>query len=301
MNEVVIISGKGGTGKTILCASFAALAENAVVADCDVDAANLHLLLHPTVQKTHPFYGNKTARILQENCSQCRECLNHCRFDAVRDEGERIIIDPLSCEGCEVCSRICPAGAAVMEETMAGEWYESKTKYGDFIHARLGIAQENSGKLVTQVRKRSTAVAKNNNRSLVLIDGPPGIGCPVIASLSGTNLALVVTEPTLSGIHDMKRVIKTARHFQTQTACCINKFDLNPRNTEKIETWCQQENVPMLGKIPFDEAVIQITVRGIPLIEGDPSSSVSEKIRDIWEEIRLILNMEVTDHDDQKK
>ena len=227
MKEIVIISGKGGTGKTVLCASFAALAENAAVADCDVDAANLHLLLHPTVKKTHTFYGNKTARIIQENCTQCRECLNTCRFDAILSAGDEISIDPLSCEGCEVCSHICPTEAIVMEETISGEWFESETKYGDFIHARLGIAQENSGKLVTEVRKRSRELAKKNKRELILIDGPPGIGCPVIASLSGTTYALVVTEPTLSGMHDMKRVIETPVIFKlNQPAASINSTSI---------------------------------------------------------------------------
>jgi len=300
MKEIVIISGKGGTGKTVLCASFAALAENAAVADCDVDAANLHLLLHPTVKKTHTFYGNKTARIIQENCTQCRECLNTCRFDAILSAGDEISIDPLSCEGCEVCSHICPTEAIVMEETISGEWFESETKYGDFIHARLGIAQENSGKLVTEVRKRSRELAKKNKRELILIDGPPGIGCPVIASLSGTTYALVVTEPTLSGMHDMKRVIETARHFQTQSACCINKFDINPQNSEKIESWCRQKRIPMLGKIPFDENVIRSTVNGVPLVEMSQSPT-SDKIRNIWTQLNLLLNKETPSHENQKK
>ncbi|MCK4264088.1 MAG: ATP-binding protein [Candidatus Aminicenantes bacterium] len=290
MKQLVIISGKGGTGKTIISACFAVLANKKVVADSDVDAANLYLLLHPEIQETHQFSGGKKARIEPERCTQCGECLDVCRFDAISETHEgTIIIDPISCEGCAVCSFICPVEAIEMKKSISGEWFVSRTKYGHFVHARLGIGEENSGKLVTEVRKKAKEIAEKDNLDFVIIDGPPGIGCPVIASLSGTDLALVVTEPTLSGIHDMERVIQMASHFKTQTACCINKFDINLRNTSQIETWCERNSVPLIGKIPYDEEVTKSLTQGIPFVEYS-TNSASEEIKEIWERLKQILN-----------
>ncbi len=292
MKQLVIISGKGGTGKTIISASFAALAQKKVMADCDVDAANLYLLLHPEIQEEQPFSGGERATVNLERCTGCWNCIDVCRFSAIseREEG-KISIDPISCEGCGICSYVCPAKAITMEKNISGKWFVSQTKYGPFVHARLGIGEENSGKLVTEVRKKARKIAENNNSDLVIIDGPPGIGCPVIASLSGTDMALVVTEPTLSGIHDMERVIQMAHHFRTKTACCINKFDLNLRLSDQIENWCHKNSVPVVGKIPFDESVTKSMVQGIPLIEFS-ENSVSGEIKKVWQRLLKLLSRE---------
>jgi MinD superfamily P-loop ATPase len=285
MKQLVVISGKGGTGKTVIAAAFASLSINKVIADCDVDAANLYLLLHPDVQEVHTFSGGKKAFLLYDQCSLCGECVEPCRFEAISQaEDGRVFIDPVSCEGCGVCSFVCPSKAIEMRDSTSGEWYVSRTKYGPFVHAKLGIGEENSGKLVSEVRRKAAEIGTQNKVDYVIIDGPPGIGCPVIASLSGTNLALVVTEPTLSGIHDMERIVAVARHFQIPTACCINKYDINLENSSRIEAWCQDHSVPLLGKIPYDEEVIRSMVQGYPLTEHTESVA-SEEIHKLW--IRL--------------
>lgn len=284
MKQIVIISGKGGTGKTILSACFAALLENKVLADCDVDAANLHLLLHPEIKETHSFFGLDKAKIDPEKCTGCGECERVCRFDAISEiQGATFFVDRISCEGCTVCSLICPAEAIQMEETKAGEWYLSQTAYGPFVHAKLGIGEENSGKLVTEVRKNVKEWAETNGMDKVILDGPPGTGCPVIASLSGVDLALVVTEPTPSGFHDMKRVIQVARHFGIKTACCINKYDLNVLNTSQIQDWCKKESIPLLGNIPYDESVTASLIQGVPFVEYS-NNSTANAIKNLCEQ-----------------
>lgn len=293
MKQLVVISGKGGTGKTVISASFATLAQKKVMADCDVDAANLYLLLHPETQEEHSFSGGKKAIVDLEKCTGCGNCIDVCRFTAVdeREDG-KIAIDPISCEGCGVCSYICPVEAIRMVNNISGKWFVSRTKYGPFVHARLGIGEENSGKLVTEVRKKAKEIAEKNHLDLVIIDGPPGIACPVISSLSGTDIALIVTEPTLSGIHDMERVIRVAQHFRTQAACCINKFDLNLRISRQIESWCQANSVPVVGKIPFDEVVTRSLIQGIPITEFS-ENSISEEIKKIWQHLLTLFSTEV--------
>ncbi len=289
MKQLVIISGKGGTGKTIISASFAALAQRKVMADCDVDAANLFLLLHPQTQEAHQFSGGMKARVELEKCTGCGECLDVCRFSALSmSEVGEVMIDPISCEGCAVCSYICPVEAIIMDSNISGEWFVSQTKYGPFVHARLGIGEENSGKLVAEVRKKAKEIAEAKKLDLIIIDGPPGIGCPVIASLSGTSMALVVTEPTISGIHDMERVIQMAHHFGIQTACCINKYDLNLGNAEQIEKWCQKNSIPLVGKIPFASVVTESMVQGIPLTEF-AKNSASQAITTMWQKLQELL------------
>jgi MinD superfamily P-loop ATPase len=288
MKQLVVISGKGGTGKTIIAGSLAALARKKVMADCDVDAANLHLLLHPEIQETHLFSAGIKARLHPENCTRCGECVRVCRFSAIKDKEGEIIIDPLSCEGCAVCSYVCPEEAIRMEKNTCGEWFVSKTQYGPFVHARLGVGEENSGKLVSEVRKKAKEIAEQMSLDFVIIDGPPGTGCPVISSLSGTNLALVITEPTLTGIHDMERVIQVAHHFKIQTACCINKYDLNLRNSLLIENWCRENSTPLISKIPFDEEVTHSMVQGIPLVEYTQSPA-AEEIRNLWEKLMKLF------------
>jgi MinD superfamily P-loop ATPase len=289
MKQVVVISGKGGTGKTVISACFAALSRNAVLADVDVDASNLHLLLHPEIQERHVFKSGQKARIDAEKCTGCGLCLPVCRFDAlVEDDMGRVSVDSFSCEGCGVCFLVCPVQAVEMEIPISGEWYVSKTKYGPFVHARLGIAEENSGKLVTEVRKKAKEIAEREGRDLLIMDGSPGIGCPVIASLTGTDLALVVTEPTPSGRHDMERTVELANHFKIPTACCINKYDLNHNNSDGIERWCRTQSIPVVGKIAFDPAVMESVVRGIPYVEYAKNSSAQE-IRDMWLSLSNLL------------
>lgn len=290
MKQLTVISGKGGTGKTVLTASFAALASKAVIVDCDVDAANLYLLLHPQVRETRRFSGGKKAELIRERCTGCLECLSACRFDAVSaNQNGPIEIVPFSCEGCGVCASICPYDAIKMVPNVSGEWFVSETRYGPFVHARLKIAEENSGKLVAEIRKKAIELAEKNGSKLILIDGPPGIGCPVISSLSGADMALAVTEPTLAGIHDLKRVIQTARHFGIKTACCINKFDLNLENSNDIASWCKDHSVPLIGTIPYDTSVTQAMVQGVPPVEYAGCNSASQ-FKKTWDETQSLLN-----------
>jgi len=300
MRQILVISGKGGTGKTIIAASFAALAKNAVAADCDVDAADLYLLLHPEIKERHKFKGLPRAEISQDRCTGCGRCYDICRFDAVQkkhncktaapqNQTTHFFIDHQSCEGCKVCYYACPEEAIDMEENISGEWFISETKYGPMVHARLGIAEENSGKLVTIVRENASSIAVKRNLDFVIVDGPPGIGCPVIASLSGVDIALVVTEPTLSGIHDMERVIDVAKHFGVKAVCLINKYDINLENSGSIEDWCKKNKIPVLGKIPFDNSVSESIVKGIPIVEY-MHNMVTRRIKEVWQEISEIAS-----------
>jgi MinD superfamily P-loop ATPase len=286
MKQLVVISGKGGTGKTVVSASFAALARNAVLADVDVDASNLHLLLRPDIRERHVFVSGRKARVNPEVCTGCGVCLSVCRFGALTagDDG-KARVDPFSCEGCDFCFHVCEPAAIVMEPCVAGEWFLSTTRFGPLVHASLGVAQENSGKLVTEVRKKAREVGEREGRELLIMDGSPGIGCPVIASLSGADLALIVTEPTPSGVHDMGRIVDLCRHFKIRTVCGINKFDLNTANSERIEAWCGERSIPVVGKIPFDPEVMESVVRGVPLVESSQGAA-AESIRKMWEKVR---------------
>ncbi|MBN3039429.1 MAG: ATP-binding protein [Candidatus Omnitrophica bacterium] len=281
MKQIVVISGKGGTGKTILTGAFAALAENKVMADCDVDAADLHLLLSPEIEQRHQFKSGFTAKIDKKLCKECGRCVAACRFNAISED---FVVDPISCEGCAFCKFICPAEAVIMQENIAGEWYISRTRFGSLVHAKLGIAEENSGKLVALVRQKAKELAQKEDADWVIIDGAPGIGCPVIASLSGIDCALVVTEPTLSGLHDADRVIKVARHFSVPVALVVNKFDLNTQMSEEIESYCHKNNIELIGKISFDEDVVKALVEGKTIIEY-PSKGAKEQIIQIWEKL----------------
>lgn len=281
MKQIVIISGKGGTGKTILTASFASLAKSKVMADCDVDAADLHLLLHPTIIESHEFSGGKTANIDKEICIRCGKCIELCRFDAINDD---FAVDPILCEGCKLCSYICPVDAITMQDNASGNWFISDTKYGPLVHAKLNIAEENSGKLVTKVRQIAKGIAEDKNMDYVIIDGPPGIGCPVIASLTNVNTAVIVTEPTLSGVHDMKRVFEIASHFNANTKVVINKYDLNLDITKNIKEICEKEDIDVVGLIPFSRQVNESIVKGIPVVEY-MQNDVSKEIISIWEKV----------------
>ncbi|MBD3272552.1 MAG: P-loop NTPase [Elusimicrobia bacterium] len=281
MKQITIISGKGGTGKTVITASFAALADHAVFADCDVDAANLHLILQPTIKEQHEFKSGMTAYIDSHRCTRCGKCLSCCRFDAIQPD---YMIDAVACEGCAFCSFICPVGAITMKENISGEWFVSDTRFGPLVHAHLGVAEENSGKLVSQVRTKAQEIAEQKKSDLVIIDGAPGIGCPVIASISGIDLAIVVTEPTLSGLHDAQRVIRVAQHFNVPVQIVVNKFDLNKSIFKKIQKYCRDNHIEILGGLPFDESVVHATVQGKTIIEhGSPL--IAQSLRNVWDKI----------------
>ncbi|MFP4473219.1 MAG: ATP-binding protein [Candidatus Omnitrophota bacterium] len=282
MKQIVVISGKGGTGKTVVTASLAALADHAVMADCDVDAADLHLLLEPDVQSAGEFRSGATAVIDQEKCVQCGQCRAVCRFDAISTD---LVVDPVGCEGCAFCHYVCPAGAITMQENHSGAWYISQTRFGTMVHAKLGVAEENSGKLVSLVREKAKALAQEQGSDWIIIDGSPGIGCPVIASLSGADCALVVTEPTLSGMHDALRVMDVAKHFGILSKVVINKYDLNPDVTDKIIRACQDNGAEVIGHVPFDKTVVKAMVEGKTIIEGG-SGPAEQGIRRVWERIK---------------
>jgi len=284
MKEVVVLSGKGGTGKTSIVGCFAALAQSKVLADCDVDAADLHLLLNPSIKEERGFWSGQVAVIDEEKCTQCDLCQELCRFDAITD----LKVDPVSCEGCGFCSQACPAEAITMRENLSGQWFISDTKYGPLVHARLGIAQENSGKLVALVRQQAKQIAERDGLDYIVSDGPPGIGCPVISSLSGASLALLVTEPTLSGIHDLERVLGVCRHFGIPALVCINKYDLNEDNTRQIGNYCLKQGIEVAARIPFDNAVTEAIVQGLPVVEYS-QGRVTQEIKSLWQRINGAL------------
>jgi MinD superfamily P-loop ATPase len=285
MKELVVISGKGGTGKTSLTASLAVLAERPVIADCDVDAADLHLVLGPQVRERHEFLSGRQAVIRPADCIRCGACLAHCRFHAVTMDGPgagdaAFSIDPVLCEGCGACVRFCPAGAIDFPERLCGEWMISETRCGPMVHARLGVAAENSGKLVSTVRREARHIAEQNGHSLVIVDGPPGIGCPVIASVTGASLVLVVTEPTVSGEHDLDRVLALARHFDVPAAVCVNKWDINPKMARQIESRTRQKGARAVGRVRYDPAVTQAQIQQRAAVETD--APAADDIRQIW-------------------
>jgi MinD superfamily P-loop ATPase len=288
VKEVVILSGKGGTGKTCIGACFAALARNKVMADADVDAANLYILLEPTIRCRESFSGGYTAFIDKGKCVECGDCLNLCRYHAINSD---YLVDPVDCEGCGVCGHFCPAEAIEMRENISGEWFISDTPYGPFVHAKLGIAEENSGKLVTIVRHNARLIAEDKGLDLIIIDGPPGIGCPVISAVTGTDLVLIVTEPTLSGLHDMQRVGELAKHFSIPAAACINKYDLNPEMSEKIREYCKKTGVRLLGMVPYDSMVSKALVEKRIIVEYS-SGSVSAEIEKIWISLAELLGVD---------
>ena len=288
MNQLAILSGKGGTGKTSITACFATLAKKAVIADCDVDAPDLHMLLHPKIIQTQQFQSSKIVNINTKKCSRCGLCQENCRFDAVSDDFK---VDPISCEGCGVCSFICPVNAISLIDRLSGNAYISKTKYGFMSHALLNPGEGNSGKLVTLVRQNAKTIADKKNCEFIIIDGPPGIGCPVIASISGIDACLIVTEPTLSGIHDLERVLELLRHFNVVAFVCVNMYDINSVNTEKISKFCIENQIGVIGKIPFSSTVTKAMVNGKNIVEHSPNSDIAIEITTMWKKIVKLLSL----------
>ena len=284
MKETVVLSGKGGTGKTSIVGSFAVLAKNKALADCDVDAADLCLLLQPTLKEDNEFWSGQVAVIDEEKCTNCRLCEDICRYDAIRD----FKVDPIACEGCGFCYEVCPPEAISMKDCLSGHWFISETRYGPLIHAALGIAEENTGKLVAVVRQNARRIAEERALGHIITDGPPGIGCPVISSLTGANLGLIVTEPTLSGIHDLERVLGVCHHFNIPSLVCINKYDINEDNSRQIENQCRDQGVEVAARIPFDNAVTEAIVRGVPVVEYT-DGRVSREIEALWRRIEQVL------------
>ncbi len=282
MRELVIISGKGGTGKTITTGAFAALAKNKVMADCDVDAADLHLLLQPEIKEEEDFLSGSEAVINKDLCNECGLCRKVCRFDAISED---FVVNPIACEGCDFCANICPQKAITMVKNPKGKQFVSNTKFGPFVHAKLGIGEDNSGKLVSLVRKKANEIGKKLNCDWIIIDGSPGIGCPVIASMGGANCALIITEPTMSGLHDADRIIKTAKHFNVPVKLIINKYDLNSDMSDKIEDYCASNDIALIGKLAFDKTVVEAMVNGKTIIEYAPESEITHKLCDIWNAI----------------
>ena len=279
MKELVVISGKGGTGKTSVMAAFASLAENMVLCDADVDAADLHLLTDPRIQERHAFEAGHKAIIQPERCTRCGLCRDLCRYGAISEDFQ---VDPLDCEGCGVCVHFCGEGAIDFPVNTCGEWFRSDTRFGPLVHARLGIAEENSGKMVTLVRQEARKLADAQGFELILTDGPPGVGCPVIASIGGASAVLIVTEPTVSGKHDMVRVADLAAHFNVPGVVCINKYDLNPEQGQIIEDVAEDKGLKVLGRIPFDPVFTEAMVQAQTVIEYDSLSDACRAIRDIW-------------------
>jgi len=286
VKELVVISGKGGTGKTSLMAAFASLAENKVLCDADVDAADLHLLMDPDIKENHDFQGGNTAVILTDRCIECGLCRDLCRWDAI---SEAFIVDPIECEGCGVCVDFCPEEAIDFPINTCGEWFISSTRFGPMVHARLGIAEENSGKLVALVRQEAKKLAEKNKLDLLITDGPPGVGCPVIASVGGASAVLVVAEPTVSGLHDMERVAQLATHFKVPVMVCVNKFDLNFDQTEAIENLAKENNMTIVGRVPFDPVFTESMVQGQTVLEYVGNSEIRSSINEIWRNIRIQL------------
>ena len=289
MREITIISGKGGTGKTSIVAAFASLAKNAVFADCDVDAADLHLILSPDIKKTTDFIGGKQAFIVSEKCVGCARCKTLCRFDAINYTVQKgFYVDPISCEGCKVCVEFCPAHAIEFRDSINGQWFISDTRFGTLVHAKLGIAQENSGKLVSLIRKEAKRIAQEQNRELMIADGSPGIGCSVIASITGADLIVIVTEPTISAQHDLARIIELIEHFKIPAIVCINKFDINLKIAKEIETNADRNGINVAAKIPYDPVVTKAQIAGQSIIEYS-NNNITDSVKALWQNVMNVL------------
>lgn len=285
MNEIAILSGKGGTGKTSLCAAFSYLEKQVVVADCDVDAANLHLVLQPQNTHSEYFLTGFGAKIDYEKCAHCGICMDHCRFDAISMVNGVVIISETSCDGCKLCSRVCPSQAITMEPKQNSQWFIGEISNGTMVHARLAPGEENSGKLVNVVRDWAKKKAQELGIDTIIIDGPPGTGCPVISSVTGVNKVVLVTEPTRSGFHDLERIVELVNQFKITPDVVINKFDLNRDMSTRIANWCTKHGIRVIGKLPFDEKIVEAMLQNKSIVEWGPNSSISNEIVHIWSQV----------------
>lgn len=291
MDEITVLSGKGGTGKTSITAALASLADDVVLCDSDVDAADLHLILKPDIRETHNFESSWVAKIDKENCTLCNVCIDVCRYNAIHSTKDGSLeINPFQCEGCRLCERVCPEETISSTRNNNNYWYISDTRFGTLVHAKMGAGEENSGKLVTTVREAAKSIAKEKNIETVLNDGPPGIGCPVISALTGTKTVLMVIEPTKSGLHDSKRLFELIGSFNAKVFALINKYDINPETTDEIATWLHENSIPLLAKLPFDTQMVEAMVQEKTIIEYRPKAEVSLLLNDVWKKLTKGIN-----------
>jgi len=292
MKQLVILSGKGGTGKTTVAAALAHLAareSSVVLADADVDAANLELVLAPTRLEEHDFFSGQVAVIDADTCTACGRCAEVCRFDAVVPGDVAYRVTPIDCEGCASCYYQCPAEAIQMVEPRVGQWFRSDTRFGPLFHAHLFAGQENSGKLVTLVKQQGRLLALDTSAELLIVDGPPGIGCPVISASAGADLALLVVEPTVAGAHDLERILGTTNHFGVPALVCVNKADINPTRVTEIAAYCRQQGISMVKAVPYDTVVSKAMVQGQPVTAYEPEGAVARALEGVWEQIKTTL------------
>ena len=296
MKEIVVISGKGGTGKTSITASFAVIGgTDMVVADCDVDAADMHLLMQPDFKVSIDFHSGEVAYINQENCTQCGLCKDICRFDAISIKNGEYIVNPLDCEGCGYCARVCPTETIINNDLLSGQLYISNMKTGtQMVHARLGIGSDNSGKLVAKVKDEAKEIALKGNKDYILVDGSPGVGCPVVSSLSGANFVVLVTEPSVSGIHDLKRVYELVKKFNIKAGCIINKADINIEKKDEIKRFLNDEGIEHLIDLPYDENFTKAMTLGQTIVEFN-SNNLTTPLNEAWEKIKQLTNKKITE------
>lgn len=285
--EIAIISGKGGTGKSSISAAFATLSQQVILADCDVDAANLYILFNPTHEEEQIFVSGQKAVIDYNKCRNCGSCLDSCRFGAISLSDGEIVISDILCDGCKLCSRICPFEAINMENEDKSRMYAGSFRNGKMVYGRLSPGEENSGKLVNMVRNKAKQLSKDHQLETIIIDGPPGIGCSAISTITGVDHVVIVTEPTISGLHDMKRALEITSNFKLKTWVLVNKSDLNTDLTHQIEAYCQQKNIVVAGKFPFDRLVVDAMVNCKSIVEYAPDSDVAKMIRESYKLITL--------------
>lgn len=289
MKEITILSGKGGTGKTSITAGLATLAQQTVFCDNDVDAADLFLIFKPVIKEEHVFEGSWIVQIDDEKCTNCGICKNYCRFDAIHYKNlGSLEINPQQCEGCRLCERVCPSAAIISKRSTNNFWYVSDTRFGKMVHAEMGPGEENSGKLVTEIRKRSKEIAQETNTSFIINDGPPGIGCAAISSLSGTQVALIVIEPSKSGLHDAKRLVELIHTFNIDMFAIINKYDINLGMSKEIKTFLTSENIQLLAELPFDIKMVEAMIESKSIVEYAPDSKTSQLLKNVWENLETI-------------